>query len=104
MATHKDFSKQNPRLHDNKLKVTGSTVAELMYQLAKLPKDMIVMLEETDGNAIGLGFERVAATIDEDGKKYEVALFHRVNQEWLDKMKTQPWTPARLERMAAVGK
>lgn len=42
------------------LYITGSTVGELMNQLADLPEDMLVLLETNDDEAVGIGFDRVA--------------------------------------------
>jgi hypothetical protein len=69
--------------------VGGSTVSELMNELAELPEDMTVMLADTNSTAIGIGFDRVATVTDNSGAPHEVALFHLVNQEWFDKLKAK---------------
>jgi hypothetical protein len=67
-----------------KLFVTGSSVEELISDLSKVNKDLIVMLEKEGGTAVGIVFDRVQKVIARDGKEAEVAICKLVTNEWLD--------------------
>jgi hypothetical protein len=69
------------------LYITGCNIGELKSFIEGLPDDMTIALETSDHDAVPLSFSRVVTSENPRGESEQIALFHQVTKESLNKMK-----------------